>query len=559
MDNLKLDGYKIIKIQNDFLSVIPTTPGVYLYLDENKKILYIGKAKNLKARISSYFVDNNQFPKTRQMLKHAKYIKIINTISEFDAFLLEAQLIKLFKPKYNIQLKDDKSYPYIALQKVYIKENTAQKSDGDKKKYKYYYKLFLTRNLKLKDTVYFGPYPDVGQVRNALRLIRRVFPVPNCSKTKFLEHNKKGRPCLYGQIGLCPAPCVNKDGFKQANLNAKRVMNLFKYGHLGYLDKLNKRMLKLAKQEKFERAITLRNVINALNNLATRSIIKTDYLQNPQLTQDVYIKRVEEISNTFGGIYKLRLRHKLFADICKQDVNVGDNTNKVNSNVNKNLIFRIEAYDMSTFMLRDSTASMVVAKNGKIEKSEFKRFKIKIAGNMSDFDMFKEVFLRRLKHCDWQIPDMLLLDGGKAQVSSVIKVLYSLVFNLQNQKNKLNKEDIIKMRKIKLNEIKWRDLPKNTNNLPYLFLTIIPIWGIYKPFDNFVAYIPQLRLSIGKEFNNYLQNLQLYTHLSIQQKDNWLFLLPKQRTLGIQFLRELRDHAHDFAKGYHKFLRDKIS
>lgn len=553
----------IVKAKKQSLPKIEHRPGVYRFLDENKKVLYVGKAKDVRLRISSYFANVNLFYKTKQMLNLAKYIQVTYTLSEVEAFLLEATLIKLFKPKYNVQLKDDKSYPYIAISKVCL--------DLEKKRSDCYYKVFVTRNLKHKSTVYFGPYTDVKQAKNVVKALRRIFPLPSCSKSKFMQQRKLQRPCLYGQIGLCPAPCVFNT-FKETSTNARYIKQFLKQGHTNYVNKLSKKLESLIKQEKFEEAIEIRNLLYNLDKLAEMKIFPSSYIDNPNLVNDIFLERQKQISTLSGVDYATKqqtatLEHLFLSTKNKQIDGISNLAKSKTLGMQKNFL-RVEGYDISTLFNTNSTASMVVSENGRIARSKFRRFKIRKVEGTSDFDMLKEVIIRRSRHLDWSFPNMLLIDGGKQQVASVLKAL--LAVYMQKDFNKLlSRSGIVKLRKLDLAETLAKHDPNSLPSLSkaqkfaYYILQTVPVWGIYKPFDNFVAYKKQLELVLKTDFARWVQQIKKLQYngkkqYTISLIDDYVFIKPKVRNFGVQHLRELRDHAHDFAKGYHKKLRDTI-
>ena len=555
---------KTYKITPKFYKELPSAPGVYMYLNKNK-ILYVGKAKDLKSRISSYFVPQLLLPKTQQMLNKATHIKIIETLSETEAFLLEATLIKLFKPPYNIQLKDDKTYPYLAISKIYL---------NSKLKKEYYYKVFITRTLNKRDTIYFGPYPDVSQLRKVLKALRRIFPFPSCSKTKFLEHRKKGRPCLYGQIGLCPAPCVSKENAtsKQMILNIRRIKQFLALGQTAYIKKLENKMKQYAKQEQFEKAKYIRDIINKINSLNYVSIAPSSYMLSPNIQQDIQSQIMQEIQHFTGISFKSLKEGAQHRSVINKS-NISAQPQNLQKEQGK--YFRIEGYDISTLFGSNSTSSMVVSINGEIKKSEFKHLKIRFVEGTSDFDMMRETLLRRLQHPEWGIMDLLLIDGGKPQISSILKAL--LVISKLGKKTKgeemtykqtISNDFLMQLRIINLIDL-WEeylnnkqlltiDLEKPQGFANYI-LRNVPIWGIFKPFDYFIAFIPHLKNILRENMSIYLQYLGSNSQFSIETQGNWLIVRPRKRSFGIQHLRNLRDHAHNFAKSYHKKRRDSMS
>ncbi|WKZ30542.1 MAG: GIY-YIG nuclease family protein [Candidatus Dojkabacteria bacterium] len=433
-----------VKLQEK-LKLLPNSPGVYLYYNEAHDIIYVGKAKNLKNRVSSYFVNTYKGPKTTALLSRIVDLDTIVVRSEVEAFLLEAELIKRYKPKYNIDLKDDKSYLYIAVQDFDIVV------DGIKHTLS---KVFSTRTKKLKRTKYFGPFPAEAQaVKKALRALRKVFPYCEYSGKKLQEHVNKKRACLYYHIGLCPGTCVGVENFPVQQKNIRALKELFTKGYNRVLEDMQIQMQKHSNNFEYEKALEIRKFLDNMTKLETSNIIPDQYVENPNLIEDLYAKRAEEIQKIFGFDHEIN---------------------------------RVECYDISNIMGDWATGSMVVSENGRLAKSQYRRFRIKFTKGITDFGMMTEVLSRRVKK-DWNRPDILLIDGGRGQVSVVLKAIKGTPF-----------EDI-------------------------------PVVGIFKPNDFFLRRI-----------NN-----------------RWRIIKPLKDNSGYLHLRELRDEAHRFAKGYHKMLRRK--
>jgi excinuclease ABC subunit C len=427
------------------LKQLPNSPGVYLYYNDAHDIIYVGKAKNLKNRVSSYFVSTYKGPKTEALLSHIVDLDTIVVRSEVEAFLLEAELIKRYKPKYNIDLKDDKSYLYIAVQDYDIVV------DGVKYTLS---RIFPTRTKKIKRTKYFGPFPSEAQaVKKAVRALRKVFPYCEFHGKKLQEHVTKKRACLYYHIGLCPGTCVSVDNFSVQQRNIKSLRELFTKGYTRVLEDMQREMQQFSNNLEYEKALEIRHFLDNITKLESSNIIPDQYVENPNLIEDLYAKRAEEIQKIF--------------DFEKP-------------------VYRVECYDISNIMGDWATGSMVVSENGRLAKSQYRRFRIKYTKGITDFGMMTEVLSRRIKK-DWNRPDILLIDGGRGQVSVVLKAIKGSEF--EN----------------------------------------IPVVGIFKPNDFFLR----------------------------RSNDRWKVIKPLKDNSGYLHLRELRDEAHRFAKGYHKMLRRK--
>lgn len=340
----------------------------------------MGKAKNLKNRVSSYFVDSLLLEKTRVLVSQIHAIKITVVESELESLLLEAFYIKKFTPRYNLRLTDGKSYPLI---RITIKD--------------IYPKILIARRFEDKSSLYFGPYPSSKDVRMVLKLLRRIFPFQNV-----LHHPK--RPCLYYHLGLCPCPEVfNSLELKTHYKKSIRHIIQFLEGKTKQVIKeLEKERDLASKNENFEDAQTIQKQINAIAYITSPTHKPFEYELNPNLTSDLREKE----------LYDLRLHLK-------------------GVNVNIQRLIRIECFDISNISGKYSVGSMVVFTNGEKDSSQYRRFRIKkTTGIPNDFAAMQEVLARRLKHLEWELPDLLIVDGGKGQISSAQKALKDLNINI---------------------------------------------------------------------------------------------------------------------------------
>jgi len=457
--------YKVSQKRQD-LSILPAEPGVYKYYNKTKKIIYIGKAKSLRTRVSSYFLrDIPKGTKTSMLVKDISFVDFTIVRSELEAFLLEASLIKKHKPRYNIELKDGKSYKFIVI------EEKLEKVSKQKKKIK---RILTCHNpSEASGNIILGPYPYGRIVNSALRLLRRIYPYRSCSSASFNEYQKKGRPCVYGEIGVCPAPCQSNGGIAENAINIGKLKKLFVGGYNKYIKELEKDMLKFAKMEDFETALGIRDQLNKFELVSTCSILPSEYESNPNLIEDIRNHRVTKIKEMF--------------DIKSEGL-------------------RVECYDISNIMGKWATGSMVVSKDGRLRNSEYRRFRIKYTSGITDVGMMYEILLRRVFK-DWSIPELILIDGGKGQVSSVERVFSKLACN----ENKTKKATVTNNKMLE----KWKD---------------VKIVGIFKPHDYFV----------------------------FRGKNKWVIMRPRRNNKGYLHLRGLRDEAHRFAKKYHKGLRSVL-
>lgn len=356
---------------------MPQEPGVYIFLDKESKVLYVGKARNLKNRVSSYF-SNNLLPRTKLLVSKIEKIRITPVGSEIESLLLEANYIKKYRPIYNVKLADGKSYPMI---KITVDDR--------------YPKVLVVRHMNDNPadagSLYFGPYPNPSSMRLVLKTLRKIFPFQSV-----LNHSKKS--CLYFHIGLCPCPPVfdSRELKAMYRMNIKHIIQILEGHAKSVMRDLIKERNNASKLEQFEKAAKIQYQIDALKLIVTPVYKPFEYEVNPNLRKDVTGFEVNE--------FKESLR---------------------NAGVKISSLKRIECFDISNISGKMSTGSMVVFIDGEKDTSSYRRFKInpKIIGP-NDFAMMGEVLRRRIKHLqDWGIPDLIIVDGGKGQISSVINVL----------------------------------------------------------------------------------------------------------------------------------------
>ena len=385
--------------------------GIYLFSDEKGKILYVGKAKNLRKRVSSYFLKNIGLgTKTSILVSQIARIKTIITDSEIEAFLLENSYIKKYKPKYNIKLTDDKAYPMV---KITIKDE--------------FPKVLLARRPDDKNSIYFGPFPNASNaLRVVLKSIRKIFPyqsVPN--------HGK--RICLYHHLGLCPCPAVfNSPELKlEYRKNIRHIIDFLNGKTKKIIRDLERERDVLSKNEDFERANLLQNQINAIELITGQPYRKElDTNLNPNLASDLREKEIQELMNILN-----------------------QNKAEIKS------LQRIECFDVSNISGTNPTGSMVTFINGEKDGDWYRRFKIKTLNSPNDSGMMEEVLTRRLTHEGWAYPDLIIVDGGKGQVSTAIKVLQNLKLKIPIIGLAKREETIV------TSDLKEISLPKNSDAL----------------------------------------------------------------------------------------------
>lgn len=369
-DNLRL------KLEN-----LPLSPGVYKFKDSKGKVLYIGKALNLNSRVNSYFRDTHyDRPHIIPMLPLVEDVEVLETENEVEALVLESALIKRYMPRHNVLLKDDKSYAWI-----YI--NTQDKFPTVK----------IVRALKkeeFKKGRLFGPYPSGRATKQLFRYIRKMYPFCTCNQPK--------EACLYFHLGLCNGPYQGYVTREQYMENIGEIIKFLQGRRKRHVSELEAQMREASKDLDFEKAAALRDRIQDLKHLGGRIGFnyfdsEKDFVKNKQL----------QYQSELEGILK--------------DLGLPENRQ----------LSRIECYDISNISGKFAYGSMVVAINGQNDPSHYRIFKIKGLETPNDFEMLKEVLTRRLKHIGnpesdvslSQMPDMILIDGGKGQLTAVGKLI----------------------------------------------------------------------------------------------------------------------------------------
>ncbi|MBI2442441.1 MAG: excinuclease ABC subunit UvrC [Candidatus Levybacteria bacterium] len=436
---------------------LPKKPGVYRFLDRDKHILYVGKAIDIRSRVSSYFTNKDVLlEKTRVMVSQIETIEVTIVESEIESLLLEAYLIKKFQPKYNVRMTDGKSYPLI---QITTKDT--------------YPAIIFARKPEDPKSYYFGPYPSSGSVKRVLKLLRRVFPYVSV-------RNHPKRVCLYHHLGLCPCPPVfdSPELRKTYKKHIRQIVGILEGNARGILRELEKERNALVKEECFEEANNVHHQITALSYVTQPFRQAFEYDVNPNLRSDMREKELVSLRDVL-------VSHGLDID----------------------LPHKIECYDISNIQGTNATGSMVVFVGGEKESSLYRKYKIRRRSTPDDFASMEEVLTRRLKHTEWEYPDLLVVDGGKGQITSALKAIAK--FNLQ-----------------------------------------IPLIGLAKREETIV--IPVLA-SQGHALQEKRRKYSVVEDLGFVE-----ILLPKDSP-GLTLLRRIRDEAHRFAVTYHRSLRSKQS
>jgi len=381
MSDTLFDKAHTLKRERASLKKIPTTPGVYGFSDESGEIIYIGKAKNLKSRLTSYF-SKDLLSKTAKMVHESRAISFVEVGSELEALLLEARLVRKHQPKYNSELRDDKHPLYIAITRDL------------------YPQVITTRKIAPEDrslySAYFGPFPSSTAVKSVLRLLRRVFP--------YATHKLGKRACIYSQIGLCK-PCPNYIESlpeservplqKEYARNIRLIRNILRGKISDVAGVLQNKMESYSQNEQFEEAQRVKNQIDRLTYITQSPTSIEAYIQNPNFIDDM--RQFETAS--------------LKAILVQMGVSLPR-------------LRRIECFDIAHIAGSNPTASMVVFVDAVSDTSQYRHFRIRQKNSRSDTDSLREALTRRLNHfSDWGKPDLIIVDGGKPQVSVFVDVL----------------------------------------------------------------------------------------------------------------------------------------
>lgn len=360
---------------------IPDTPGVYLF-KQNKEILYIGKATSLKDRIKSYF--SNDLIKTRGMLlvdmvSKANKLDFITTDSVLEAFILENELIKKHLPVFNTKEKDDKSFNYVVITKEEFPCVLIERGRNlDKEKYAHV----------------FGPYPYAPQLREALRLVRKIFPFRDTCKIG------QQRPCFNYSIGLCPGVCTGKMSAKEYAQNIKHLVLFFQGKKKNLIKVLNKEIKEYSKDLNFEKCAEIKMTLDSLGHINDISMIKRDRVKNT---------------------------------------------------------IRMEAYDVAHLSGKNMVGVMVVMIDGEFDKNEYRKFNIKTVQGPNDTKALQEILRRRFLHTEWNFPNLVVVDGGIAQINAAKEILpnnVSLVSIVKDEKHKAREIMTTGNNSIDINKIK---------------------------------------------------------------------------------------------------------
>ena len=472
------------------LKTIPTDPGVYQYFDDKGEIIYVGKAKNLKRRVSSYFNKQQQSGKVKVLVSRIADIKFTVVANEMEALLLENNFIKQYKPRYNILLKDDKTYPWICV------------------KNERFPRVFLTRKKVNDGSIYFGPYPSVMTAKTLLEMLRQLYPIRNCKLILKEENINNGhyRPCLEYHIGNCKAPCdgsIDEEEYREMIHNVKKVIK----GNINeVLRDMKSQMMAHAAKLEFEQAQVIKDKYDLLENYHAKSVVCSNtifdmevfsfddtgasfYVNYMKIVEGAIIQshsiemkrkldetpkellsiaiveihqmmesnnikeilvpieldiKIEGVRFTVpqrGEKYEIlelsrrnAKQYRLETEKLKTLVDPERHTKRILNQMKEDLRLPvlpevIECFDNSNFQGDYAVAAMTQFVNAKPNKSGYRHFNIKTVEGPNDFASMEEILYRRysrLLNENQRLPDLIVVDGGKGQLSSAVKVLQKL-------------------------------------------------------------------------------------------------------------------------------------
>lgn len=405
---------KYNKNLKEIASKLPLLPGCYFYKDENGEILYIGKAKILRNRVTSYFNNFEKLePRIQLMLTKAKTIDHITVDSEAEALIAETNLIKKYKPFFNRLMIDDKNYCYI---RVSYSED--------------FPKIKIVRTIKngCKDK-FFGPYPQSFPAKDVIRRLRKIYPYRTCNRKMYEEDGKvicnDPKPCLYYHLGLCKAPCANhitKKDYRKSINDISKFLN----GNKSEITKeLEARLSIYSKNLEYEKASVIRDRLNNIKYVLTKVRVENDV--EDVLAQEI---RTQQKSNAVSNLFSY-----LSIQISEASQN------------------KIECYDISNIQGTNPVGALVTFVNGEQRVDLYRKFKIRSLNTPNDFQMHQEMMRRRLTNyfnnssdeCFSKLPDLFIIDGGKGQLSAIKEVFDEFNLSTHNLCAIAKREEIIYM------------------------------------------------------------------------------------------------------------------
>lgn len=475
---------------NPIKSKLPNEPGVYRYYNDEDIVIYVGKAKNLKKRVASYFTKKHDTFKTRRLVKNISRIEFTIVETEHDALLLENALIKKFQPRYNILLKDDKSFPYICIKKERFP------------------RVFLTRQLIRDGSTYLGPFTSVKKTRFILEFLKRLFPLRTCNFNLSESNINKGKfkHCLEYDLGNCLGPCENLQTEEDYNRNIAQLKSILKGRYSTVTKFIKEKMMQASEEYRYEDAAAWKLKLDILGNYQSKSTIVNVDIDNVDVfgytsdKENVYISFLKVVNGTIIQVKMTELKNRLeeskeeilssaileirqkvnsnseeiilpfeptfkdpewkitlpqrgdkkkLLDLAEKNANyyrkqreeskrlkktAAERTLDLLNEVKKNFRLKevprhIECFDNSNFQGAYPVASMVLFRDGKPSKKEYRHYKIKTVVGSNDFASMEEIVFRRYRRLleeDREFPQLVIIDGGKGQLNAALSALDTL-------------------------------------------------------------------------------------------------------------------------------------
>ena len=474
---------------NSLIKTLPNKAGVYQYYDKQERLLYVGKAKNLKKRVSSYFTKKQGHGKTKVLVSKIHDIKCVVVATEMDALLLENNLIKKRQPKYNVLLKDGKTYPWICI------------------KNEPFPRVFQTRNVVKDGSEYFGPYTSVTLVKTLLDFFHQLYPLRSCKHNLSEKNikNKKFKVCLEYHIGNCLGACIGEQENKNYQIGIEQIKQIIKGDIKSVIAHLKEAMLRFSDKLEYEKAQSIKDKVSLLNNYQAKSTIVNPKINNvdvfsiisdddsafvnylkinsgaiiqahtiefkkkldeteEDLLQLAIVETRQRFNSTSKDIYCSHPLENVWADLSITVPKIGDKKklselslrnakymqldkkkhriNNIERQDNKRILEQlqkdlqmldrprhIECFDNSNIQGTNAVAACVVFKNAKPSKKDYRHFNIKMVVGPDDYASMEEVVYRRYKRLldeEKKLPELIVIDGGKGQLSSAVNSLEKL-------------------------------------------------------------------------------------------------------------------------------------
>lgn len=494
----------------------PREPGCYIYKSSDGSVLYVGKAKMLRNRIKSYFTNFDKLDiRIQQMIEKAYKVETYVVDSEIEAFILENNLIKKYHPPYNIMMRDDKSYIFVRFERF----RKANQKPSNTSAYQDFPRITITRQKKEDGAEYFGPFPDSLPAKRILKRLRKIYPyrtsthlVYQVSFNPLKVHTDNSKPCFFYHIGLCEGACEGLESKEHYQKKFNNIRMFFKGEKNKLIKPLEIELKKLVKNLEFEEAAKIRDRINDIKYL-------TSNIRIDNSVDDIIVEKLKKSLDSQG------------LDQLIEKLNFPKEHLKQKSG------FRIECYDISNIQGTNAVGAMTVMVDGKIQPSLYRKFRIKMKNEPNDFAMLQEMLTRRFYNLYFaiqtnpenyntlkeklglynldevklskkykvdesfsQVPDLIIIDGGKGQLASTYKIL--MKFNLHNA---------------------------------------IPIVGLAKREEEIFKIKGQF-----SENNIYVNDSSMFQRVLLPRRSQSLFIVQK-----------IRDEAHRFGITYHRNLRSK--